>query len=131
MHLGQSTSSFLKKWDIHFWSVADTNSQFFMHIKTTSGQKINPNMASGVTGKYRIDLWLIDSDNEFISRSNGDRVQHELCHAVLYGTPHFVSGVHDAKKQGKSFKISFWYWNKKWWKKTQVSIIDIRKHLST
>lgn len=129
LHLGEYPFSFLQKWDIHFWSVEDTNPQFFEHLRTTSGQKINTNMASGATGQYRIDYWLIDSNNEFIARSNSDRVQHELCHAVLFGKPEFVSGVHDAKRDNKSFKIGYWYWNRFWWKKSQISIIDIRKYL--
>ena len=127
LHLHQVPSEFLEHWDIHFWSVEDTNPQFFEHLKTTSGQKINPLMASGVTGKYRIDLYLIDSNNSLIARSNSDRVQHELCHAVLFGTKHFVKAVHNTKKR---FKIGYWYWNRFWWKKSQISIIDIRKYIN-
>ena len=40
----------LDKWDIHVWDLKDTNPQFFEHVKTTSGQKINTSMPSGVTG---------------------------------------------------------------------------------
>ena len=39
-----NVGSWLKKWDIHIWGLEDTNPQFFEHISTTSGQRINPNM---------------------------------------------------------------------------------------
>ena len=85
----------IEKWDIHVWDLKDTNPQFFEHVKTTSGQKINTSMPSGVTGKFRMDLYLHDSSNVFKARENSDRIMHETCHAILIGTPHFVSGVHD------------------------------------
>lgn len=129
LHLDIDNRDFLRRWDIHFWGLGDMNTQFFEHITTTSGTKINPNMAAGVTGKYRIDFWLIDTNNEFISRSNSDRVQHELCHAVLFGKPEFVSGVHEANKNRDYFKVKFWYWNKIRWSRFQLSILDIRKYL--
>lgn len=122
-----SVYHWLEKWDIHIWGLEDTNIQFFEHVKTTSGAKINPNMASGVCGKYRIDLYLKDSDNSFVTRENSDRVQHEICHAKLYGTPDFVSGVHD--NVSNRFFAIFWYWNKWRFSKMQLSIIDIRKFL--
>jgi hypothetical protein len=117
-------SGWLKKWDIHVWDLKDTNPQFFEHVQTTSGQKINPNMPSGVTGKYRMDLWLHDSNNDFKARENSDRIMHETCHAVLISTPYFVSGVHD--NVDNRFKANFWYWNKFRWSKFTLSIIDIR-----
>jgi len=117
-------SGWLNKWDIHVWDLKDTNPQFFEHVQTTSGQKINPNMPSGVTGKYRMDLWLHDSNNDFKARENSDRIMHETCHAILIGTPHFVSGVHD--NVSNRFKANFWYWNKFRWSKFTLSIIDIR-----
>ena len=127
MHLGErDIHTWLKLWDIHIWGLEDTNPQFFEHVKTTSGQKINTNMASGVCGKFRIDLYLRDSDNDFVTRENSDRVQHELCHAKLYGTADFVSGVHD--NIDNRFLIYFWYWNRFRWSKLQMSIIDIRPY---
>lgn len=122
-HLEEFPSDFLKFWDIHIWGLEDTKLEFFEHVKTTSGTAINPNMPSGVTGKYRIDLFLHDSSNEFLSRENSDRVQHELCHARLFGNAYFVKGVHETTDR---FIIKFWYWNKIIWKKFQLSIIDIR-----
>ena len=120
-------SGWIKKWDIHVWNLKDTNPQFFEHIETTSGQRINPDMPSGVTGKYRMDLWLHDSSNVFKLRENSDRIMHEVCHAVLIGTKHFVSGVHD--NVGNRFNVKFWYWNKYFWRRMQLSIIDIRKFM--
>ena len=120
-------SGWLNKWDIHVWDLKDTNPQFFEHIKTTSGQKINPNMPSGVTGKFRMDLYLHDSRNVFKLRENSDRIQHEICHALLIGTPHFVSGVHD--NINNRFTVNYWYWDKFKYTKFTLSIIDIRKYL--
>lgn len=125
--MGEYPFEFLEKWDIHIWNLKETNPQFFDHIKTTSGQKINPNMPSGVTGLYRMDLWLHDSANEFKARENSDRIMHEICHALLIGTPHFVSGVHD--NVNDRFIVSYWYWDRFKYKKFYLSIIDIRKFL--
>ena len=55
LNLGKDVYDFVTFWDIHIWGLESTNPQFFDHIETTSGQKINTNMPSGVTGKYRID----------------------------------------------------------------------------
>ncbi len=120
-------SGWLNKWDIHVWDLKDTNPQFFEHVQTTSGQKINPNMPSGVTGKYRMDLWLHDSNNDFKARENSDRIMHETCHAILINTPYFVAGVHD--NVDNRFQANFWYWNKFRWSKFTLSIIDIRRYM--
>ena len=117
----------LDKWDIHVWDLKDTNPQFFEHVKTTSGQKINTSMPSGVTGKFRMDLYLHDSSNVFKARENSDRIMHETCHAILIGTPHFVSGVHD--NINNRFQASFWYWDRFKYTKFTLSIIDIRPYL--
>jgi len=118
---------FIKEWDIHIWPLSDTNTQFFEHIKTTSGQKINPDMPSGVTGLYRMDLYLHDSSNAFKERENSDRIMHEICHARLINTTHFVTGVH--RNLHKRFTTTFWYWNRFKYTKFTLSIIDIRKYL--
>jgi hypothetical protein len=117
----------LDKWDIHVWDLKDTNPQFFEHVKTTSGQKINTSMPSGVTGKFRMDLYLHDSSNVFKARENSDRIMHETCHAILIGTPHFVSGVHD--NINNRFQATFWYWDRFKYTKFTLSIIDIRAYL--
>ena len=116
----------LDKWDIHVWDTSDTRTEYFGHIYTTSGQKINPGIPSGVTGKYRMDLYLHDSQNSFKARENSDRVMHEVCHAILIGTPDFVSGVHN--NLNNRFTVSFWYWDRFKYSKFQLSIIDIRKY---
>ena len=117
----------IEKWDIHVWDLKDTNPQFFEHVKTTSGQKINTSMPSGVTGKFRMDLYLHDSSNVFKARENSDRIMHETCHAILIGTPHFVSGVHD--NINNRFQATFWYWDRFKYTKFTLSIIDIRSYL--
>ena len=117
----------IDKWDIHVWDLKDTNPQFFEHVKTTSGQKINTSMPSGVTGKFRMDLYLHDSSNVFKARENSDRIMHETCHAILIGTPHFVSGVHD--NVDNRFQANFWYWDRFKYTKFTLSIIDIRPYL--
>jgi len=119
-------TGWLKKWDIHVWDVSDTRTAYFGHIKTTSGQKINPDMPSGVTGKYRMDLYLHDSQNVFKARENGDRIMHEVCHALLIGTPDFVTGVHNNIKN--RYTISYWYWDRFKYTKFYLSVIDIRKY---
>ena len=131
LHLGVGVYDFISSWDIHFYSLAQTESSFFDHVKTTSGQAINPNMPSGVTGQKEIRFWLHDSENDFKNRENSDRVQHEVCHAVLfdkYGTQGgtWVNGVH---QETKRFTIKFWYWHKFFWRRFQLSVIDIRKLL--
>ena len=120
-------SGWINKWDIHVWDLKDTNPLYFGHIRTTSGQKINTNMPSGVTGKYRMDLYLHDSTNDFKSRENSDRIMHETCHAILIGTPDFVSGVHD--NIDNRFQANFWYWNRFRWSKFTLPIIDIRSFI--
>lgn len=123
----KNVGSWLKVWDIHIWPLDATNPQFFEHITTTSGQRINPDMPSGVTGKLRIDLFLHDSKNEFKQRENSDRIMHELCHARLYGSPDFVSGVHS--NINNRFNVEFWYWDRLKYKKFVLSIIEIRQYL--
>lgn len=125
LHLNQDVYDFLDKWTITVFPLEQTDPRFFDHIRTTSGQKINPSMPSGVTGQYDMKLYLHDSTNEFKERENSDRIQHEICHAVLINTPHFVTGVHNNDKR---FIIKVWHW-RRFWKRTQISIIDIREFL--
>jgi hypothetical protein len=117
----------LKRWDIHVWPLSETNTQFFEHIKTTSGQKINPNMPSGVTGQFRMDLYLHDSRDPLKERENSDRIMHELCHARLINSEWFVKGVHSMVNI--RFPVKFWYWDRFKYKRFQLSIIDIRQFL--
>lgn len=125
---------FIKNWTIRIIPLAQTDVKFFEHITTTTGEKINPNMPSGVTGKYTMDLYLHDDDNEFKFLENSNRIQHEICHALLIGTPYFVKGVHDKISPSgaiiSGFKIKFWTNRWKFWKYLQINIIDIRKHIA-
>ena len=132
LNLDVEVYDFISSWDIHFHSLEQTDPAYFDHVITTSGQAINTSMPSGVTGQKEIKFWLHDDDNDFKNRENSDRVQHEICHAILYdkygtqgGT--WVSGVH--QQQGR-FIIKFWYRSQDSWKEFQLSIIDIRDLLS-
>ena len=125
LHLGVDYTVFMKEWKIQFYPLEQTNPLYFTHYRTTSGQKINPNMPSGATGKKVITLWLHDSDNEFMTRENSDRIQHEICHAVLFGRQDWVKAVH-TRQDTHRFMIKFWYWRFPFWRKMQLSIIDVR-----
>ena len=106
MNLGIYPHMFLKLWNIDIFDLSKTDTIFFKHVRTTSGQKINQDMPSGVTGQFVITLYLHDSNNEFKERENSDRIQHEICHAILYSKNRklMVSGVHNNTKR---FMISF------------------------
>ena len=131
---------FLKVWELEFHDLEYMNTQFFAHVKLTEGQRISKNSPAGVTGQGQIILYLHDSKNELKNRENIDRLQHELCHAVLIYLYHnkrlpghklnlATKAVHDLNDAGQRFKINFWYRNLLFWKKTNISIIDI-KHLT-
>ena len=125
-----AVKQFLDNWTIRIIPLAQTDTSFFDHVVTTTGEKINPNMPSGVTGKYVMDLYMHDDDNEFKFLENSNRIQHEICHALLYGTPYFVSGVHSKISPGgailQGFKVKFWTNRWRFWKYLQINIIDIR-----
>ena len=54
---------FLNNWTIEFHSLENANTQFYEHVKLQEGQRINPNMPSGVTGQEQVLLYLHDSKN--------------------------------------------------------------------
>ena len=125
---------FLRTWHIEFHSLEFANIQFYEHVKLQEGLRINPKMPSGVTGQNQVLLYLHDSKNFMKMRENSDRIQHELCHAVLYflhndkkakGKKNVlaVSAVHD---NPSIYQINYWF--KKWliWRKMQIALIDIR-----
>ena len=125
---------FLNKWTIEFHSLEYANTQFFGHVKLQEGQSINPNMPSGVTGQDQILLYLHDSKNIMKARENSDRIQHELCHAVLYflhqnkkleGKKNVlaVTAVHD---NPLIYHIIYWYKKLLIWRKFPIALIDIR-----
>lgn len=138
LHTDMSVNEFFQRWTIHIYPSTKTQLAFFGHIESTSGQKINPGIPSGVTGKYEMKLFLIDSKNGFVDRSNHVVTMHEFCHARLYEKHKtkdliWVKAVHDKiDSQGrilKSFRISFWYWNRVFWGKIILNVIDIRGEL--
>jgi len=133
-----SAYEFKKRWTIHIYPSTETQLAFFDHIFTTSGQKIVPGIPSGVTGKFEMKLFLVDSPNSFVDRSNHVVAMHEFCHARLYERHRthnriWVEAVHSKiDYQGrilKSFPISFWYWKKFFWSRIQLNVIDIREEL--
>ena len=125
---------FLNNWTIEFHSLEYANIQFYEHVKLQEGERINPNMPSGVTGQEQVLLYLHDSKNFMKARENSDRIQHELCHAVLYflhentklkGKKNVlaVSAVHD---NPSIYQIDYWYKKFIFWRKFQIALIDIR-----
>ena len=127
MHYKKNVGTYLKHWKINMFDNSETNILFFQHLKTTSGQKINTGMASGNTGKFVITMWLIpDNNNEMILRQNGMKLSHEIAHSILFGTDGFVKEVHRADKENDIFHISFWYWHKIFWKKTRLTLLNIK-----
>jgi hypothetical protein len=130
LHLGGQAWDFMHDWTIRIRPLSQTREEFFLHTVSTSGTKINTGMPSGVTGQYVMDLFLHDSTNQYKFRENSDRIQHEVCHAMLIGTDKFVSGVHDKVSPAgtylKSFKFGFWTNRWKFWNKIPITVIDIR-----
>ncbi|MBL4817978.1 MAG: hypothetical protein JKY15_01925 [Deltaproteobacteria bacterium] len=126
---------FLNDWDIELRPVSHTNLSFFKHTLSTSGGKLNAGIPSGHTGIRKIVLFLIDVNDWGTHHVNGDRVQHEICHARMLEELDFdtsshlhVTAVHNETKR---FFKQFNYWNWNWFKlRFRLSIIDIRVHLS-
>lgn len=123
----QSVYRWLTKWDIHIHPLREFPADHFEGYKTADGKEINFDMAWGITGQRRMDLYLEDIDNQYMALQNSTVVQHEICHAKLQGTDHFVDGVHDNVEN--TFPISFWYWDKWRWRKMTILVIDIRQFL--
>lgn len=122
---------FLKSWDIKIYPLDKTTLQFFDHVVLEDGQKINPKMPSGVTGKKEMQLWLHDDDNDWLKDTeNAERIQHEVCHAVLfdkYGTASGIwsKGVHDRVDNQRIIKRLWFRKGLTFWKKIKISIINI------
>ena len=125
LRFGVSIHPFLVRWNIKIYSTEETPLIFFEHIKGD----LNPGIPSGITGKFEIKLYLYDENSNLAKRLNSDRVQHELCHAILYDKYKtkdriWVNGVHNHVQD--RFQRRFWYWQFPFWRRFQVSIIDIR-----
>jgi len=138
LHTGIQAYAFLNRWDIHIYPSTETQLAYFDHIESTSGQAITPGIPSGVTGKFEMKLFLVDTKNSFTDRSNHVVAMHEFCHARLYEKHKtkdriWVTAVHSLiDYQGrilKHFTISFWYWKKVFWGKISINVIDIRDEL--
>ncbi len=135
LRTGRRVKGFMKKWDIEIYDTYDADQDFFTHVLSTSGGKINVGIPSGHTGKYSITFFLHDHKKTDIRRmmENSDRVQHELMHALLYakyGTREkiFVKSVHDAEFANFKFKINFWYFRAFLrWTRIPIAIADIRR----
>lgn len=125
---------FWRDWTIEIYPSEEANNEFFRHIKSTSGTRLNTGVPSGHTGIRYIALFLIDVNDWGTHHINSDRVQHELCHARMLEKLNFVtsSGLHVSAvhNEPKRFYKYFWYWNWAWFKlRFRLSIIDIRKNL--
>ncbi len=131
LHTGVKPYDFLKKWKIILIPLDQTEERFFNHIKTTSGQKINSGIPSGVTGINEIKLFLHDDTNIYKNMENIDRGMHEFCHARLYEKHGSIGGLHvkGVHNNSERFKFSFWYRSKIFWQKLHVNCIDIRRYL--
>jgi len=130
------TLEFLEKVTIEIHSTEDTQLQFFQHLKSTSGTKLNSKITSGVAGHYHVRLFLHDSKFNalgFRFRENADRIGHEFSHEALYmkfgsvGGRH-VTEVHDRNNRDGKFTFWFWMFNNSWIK-LPITIIDIRELL--
>ena len=117
---------FLNLWKIEFHSLDKANIEFYQHVKLQEGQKINPNMPSGVTGQNQILLYLHDDKNIMKTLENSNRIQHELCHAVLYFLQKNKIAVSAVHENPSIFFIIYWYRKLFVWRKIQIAIIDIR-----
>ena len=118
---------YLNKWDIHIHPLKDFKPDYFDGYETAKTHKVNFDMAWGMTGKYKIDLYLDDTKGHRHGMMNSTVVQHEIAHSMLFGTGFFVTGVHD--NVSNVFTISFWYRDRFWWRKMKVRCIDIRSML--
>lgn len=125
--------NFINDVTIEIHSTADTRLDYFQHLKTTSGQSLNPKITSGVAGHYHVRLFLHDGIfNMFKFRENADRIGHEFCHEAYYikygsvGNRH-VTTVHS--RDNRQGKFTFWFYTLGSWLKLPITIIDIRNLL--
>jgi peroxiredoxin family protein len=124
---GRDVYDYLTFWDIHIHPLKDFKANYFDGYETAKSHKVNFNMAWGMTGKYKIDLYLDDTKGHRYGMMNSTVVQHEIAHSLLFGTSYFVTGVHD--NVTKTFPITFWYRDRFWWRRMKVRCIDIRSML--
>ncbi len=72
---------FKNEWDVHVFPAdrLDEFKHFFAHIPNI---KVSQNIAWGVTGQKEMFLFVVDSRNPFIIRSNAMPISHEILHAI-------------------------------------------------
>jgi len=90
---------FKEQWTIHVISVdqAGEYNQFYAHL-LGGVEKFSEGIAWGITGDHEIVLFIVDSRNPFIIRSNAMPIAHELLHAIYQdnvGTFH-ITRLHDS-----------------------------------
>jgi len=74
-------NQFKKDWTVHVFPADDIDKykHFFAHIPNIN---VSRNMAWGITGQKEMFLFINDSRNPFIIRSNTMPIGHELLHAI-------------------------------------------------
>lgn len=130
----EKISEFWKEWFMEIIPLSHMNLDYFKHFKTTSGQKLSSGIPAGHTGLNTIQWFLIDKNDWGTHRTNSDRIQHEICHAVLLQQQNFNTSSKDfvtiPHNESARFTKKFWYWNWNFSKlRFQLSIIDIRRKL--
>jgi len=131
--LGQGYDpNMIKKWKITVYDLSQTKPEFYEHVEILDGQKINPNMPSGVTGKMTVDLYLLDSEGLMQKRMNSHIIQHEMAHAMLYDKYGGMSNlwVDLVHNNNATYTLQLTK-DESDWKFFSMKIIDIRSWLKT
>jgi len=124
---------FKEEWTVHVIPVEDAEKfkRFYEHLNI----EVSLGMAWGITGQKEMFLFVIDSRNPFIIRSNAMIISHELLHAIYqdnvgtfhitrkYDSPEGREGtmgaaatviVHD-NWYGSKINFTFWiFWGLGW-----------------
>lgn len=121
---GAYWKKFKEEWTIHVIPVQDAGeySQFYAHLLNDT-EKFSEGIAWGITGIKEIVLFINDSRNPFIIRSNAMPIGHELLHAIyqdnvgtFHITRHYDSPDGDAGTKGPAATVivhDIWYGSKK------------------
>lgn len=134
-----------ENWNIHVIPVerADEFSRFYNHLDI----EVSDGIAWGITGLREMYLFVNDSRNPFITRSNVMPIGHELLHAIYqekvgtfhitrkYDSPEGRAGsqgsagtviVHD-NWYGSKITNKFWIWHGSMWLPITYPYIPIRE----
>jgi len=78
----KSWQKFKKEWTVHVIPTDKVGefSKFYSHIPNI---KVSQGIAWGITGSKEMFLFIVDSRNPFIIRSNAMAIGHECLHAVM------------------------------------------------